>query len=234
MIWSDGVNRTKPVLFTYDKRFRTAPPNTTRRRELHQRLMACLEENGLTADQVVVLPGNKTFVRESPAILRSYLAMVQIPVGCRVLHDCGRAFFEKGESVIEQCCNVQTATYPPAIHHYLSPNDNRLHGAAKGKWRGICAELGWGKDKVVEGDTFLLGVLTRASSQAICGYFQRNILWARGTPTLRRCKAWLSLMGKGRIVQNRYFGSCTRSYRRFTSHYMLRRRMSRPSHPPNL
>jgi len=36
---------------------------------------------------------------------------------------------------LEELGFQQHESYPPAVHHYLSPNDNRLHGTAKQNWR---------------------------------------------------------------------------------------------------
>ncbi|MEI7892455.1 MAG: hypothetical protein WCI05_05160 [Myxococcales bacterium] len=37
--------------------------------------------------------------------------------------------------MLEELGFEQHAAYPPAVHHYLSPNDNCLHGSAKQRWR---------------------------------------------------------------------------------------------------
>jgi hypothetical protein len=39
-----------------------------------------------------------------------------------------------GLESIDEC---KTCTYPSDVHQFLSPNDNRLHGAAKSIWKGV-------------------------------------------------------------------------------------------------
>lgn len=156
LIWADGINRTKPVLFTYDKRFRFSDIKTPRRKQLYQRLQSALVKNGLVPEQVILLEGTRKYVGESSCILRSFLETANILPESIIFHDQGHAFKEAGQSVIEKWTSARDYTYPPPVHQFISPNDCHLHGAAKAKWRSISAENGWGPDDAVESELCLL------------------------------------------------------------------------------
>jgi len=103
LLWADGDNnRTKPILFTHDSRFRTDNVKTPRRRSIYNHQKRFLEENGLSADQIVVLPGKRYYVPESPDIVRKYLSHFQLDPRCVIFTDKGKAFFDKGKSVVSE------------------------------------------------------------------------------------------------------------------------------------
>ena len=49
--------------------------------------------------------------------------------------DNGNSFQEKKQDLLVQLGFARHASYPAAVHQYLSPNDNKLHGTAKRKWK---------------------------------------------------------------------------------------------------
>ena len=66
--------------------------------------------------------------------------------------------------------------YPAAVHQYLSPNDNKLHGAAKSKWRSMFTAF----DNDIEGSIALLNCLDSVSSDSIRSWWMRNLFLANG------------------------------------------------------
>jgi len=70
--------RTKPVLFTRDKRYRKTGITTPRRREAYKRLQDALGKNGLVPEQVVLLEGNGKYVAENPGLVRTYLEQAEL------------------------------------------------------------------------------------------------------------------------------------------------------------
>ena len=105
---------------------------------------------GVGANQVVWLGGSSHYVPESRALVERFRATNQIPPNSVIFHDKGNAFMDHGESIIPSLFGTLSATYPPLVHQFLRPNDNRFHGAAKAKWRSLAAERGWGKDEAVD------------------------------------------------------------------------------------
>ena len=79
LIWADGVMRTPPVLFTFDKCFCTDSLTTPRRIAAHERFQKCLAELNLSPSQVVVLNGNKMYVRENPDLLVIFSPGMKLP-----------------------------------------------------------------------------------------------------------------------------------------------------------
>jgi hypothetical protein len=74
--WADGVNRTPPMLFTYDVAFRHDRKRTTRRDDQVARLDDCLARHGIDASRVVFV-GKKegegrSYVAESGHLLRLF------------------------------------------------------------------------------------------------------------------------------------------------------------------
>ena len=79
--------RSRPVLFTYDKRFRMTGTTTERRKAAFRKLQDALSRNGVLPEQVVVLEGNRKYVAESPTIVRAFLGMVDLPPGSVIFTD---------------------------------------------------------------------------------------------------------------------------------------------------
>jgi hypothetical protein len=52
-----------------------------------------------------------------------------------ILSDGGASFKKKSESIFDDLSFKKAEVYPAPVHQYLSPNDNRLHGVAKARWR---------------------------------------------------------------------------------------------------
>ena len=97
----------------------------------------CLERYGIDAARVVYVGQKKgktrSYVAESTSLL--FFKKYDVPHGAVVLSDHGGSFFEHGKSVLVELGFQKHVCYPAEVHHYLSPNDNRLHGTAKHTWR---------------------------------------------------------------------------------------------------
>jgi len=65
--------RTRPILFSYDKRFRQTGITTPRRRAIYRKLQDALNNNGLHPEQVVLLGDTRKYVPDSQTILRTFL-----------------------------------------------------------------------------------------------------------------------------------------------------------------
>ncbi len=138
-LWADGVNRTPSMLFTYNAAFRHDRNPTTRRAAQVKHLDEALRKYHIAPNRVVYVGESKgetrTYVPESPALLRQFFKNYKAPQGAVALSDNGNSLFEEGKSVLLGLGFERHECYPAAVHQYLSPNDNHLHGTAKQAWR---------------------------------------------------------------------------------------------------
>ena len=175
-IWADGVNRTSAMLFTYNAAFRCDRNLTERRVAQVKHLNECLKKYGITPERIVYVGKEKNetreYVPESPELLRRFFQYHGVPQGAVILSDNGKSFFEQGKSVLLDLGFQKHECYPAAVHHYLSPNDNRLHGTAKQAWRTSGVNY---KDDV-ESCSLLLNRLDRDTCVQSKWWFDRNIL----------------------------------------------------------
>lgn len=139
VVWADGMNRTPPMLFTYNPEFRRDRHPTVRRVALIQHFDEGLKEKGIDRQRIVYVGKEKgesrSYVAESPALLRNFFEHYPVPECAVILSDLGGSFVDQGKSVLLDLGFQKHVCYPAAVHQYLSPNDNRLHGTAKKAWR---------------------------------------------------------------------------------------------------
>ena len=88
-----------------------------------------------------------------------------------VFSDGGNSFKEKCASVLE-ALGFTHEVYPAAVHQYLSPHDNKLHGTAKRSWRTACHDF----TDDVYCSIKLLHLLDRDTVAHSKTWFDRNIL----------------------------------------------------------
>lgn len=144
-VWSDGVNRTPSVLFTFNGKFRH---DRVAQRYARQEWRAdkfvldgTMKRLGIAPSRVIYIGDEKRetriYVPESPVLIRRFFDLYQVPEGCVIFSDNGKSMYENKTSVLLNLGFARHSTYPAAVHQYLSPNDNRLHGAAKQQWRNM-------------------------------------------------------------------------------------------------
>lgn len=216
LIWADGdLNRSRPVMFTSDPRFRSTDISTPRRAAIFRHFQQCLHEYSLSPDQVVFLKHAGKYVPESRKLVRRYLKKVQVPENSLIFSDGGQAWRRKGKPIIPKYTPARTTAYPSMVHQYLSPNDNSLHGAAKAKWRAMGAEKGWSVKDAVASDLYLLSVLTHADPVATRSYFTRNLFLSGEPVTLARCSALANFRYRKNQSKERFFARCARERSQF-------------------
>ena len=176
VVWSDGVNRTPPALFTYNQKFRLDRVGRTVWVQDRDILVSTLARYGIQATRVIYLgtgaTTSRTYVSESADLLRRFFELYQIPKGVVMFSDNGAAFFPDGVSAITPLGFAKHVPYPAPVHQYLSPNDNRLHGTAKARWRNSRVDF---KDDV-ESSLMLLHDLDVDLAEYGETWFKRNIL----------------------------------------------------------
>lgn len=176
VVWADGMNRTPPMLFTYNPEFRRDRNTTARRATLVQHFDDCLKEIGIDAKRIVYVGKEKgesrSYVTESAALLRIFFKHYKIPKRSVILSDLGSSFVDQGKSVLLDLGFQKHVCYPAAVHQYLSPNDNRLHGTAKKVWRE--SNLDYKDD--VRSSIFLLHCLDNDIQTQSKMWFDRNMI----------------------------------------------------------
>ena len=156
VVWSDGVNRTPPVLFTFNRKFRLDRLGRKRWVQERDKLVNALARFGIHAKRVIDLGAEKhearIYASESAELLRRCFALYPIPPNVVVFSDHGKSFFPGGVSALASLGLAKHVPYPAPVHQHLSPNDNRLHGTAKAKWRNSGVDF---KDDVESSLLFL-------------------------------------------------------------------------------
>ena len=102
--------------------------------------------------------------------------------------DDGTAFVDKGTDVIDSL-GIRRGVHPPAIHQFVSPNDNRLHGESKQVWRTTTVDT---SDDVVT-SIRLLKHIDDVSEEHVEQWFQRQFPcwrhWTTGQES-SECHFW--------------------------------------------
>ena len=176
VVWSDGVNRTPPVLFTYNGKLRLDRVGRKAWVQERDKLVNALARFDINAKRVIYMGAEKNETRlytsESAELLHRFFALYQIPPNVVVFSDKGKSFFPGGVSALESLGFAKHVSYPAPVHQHLSPNDNRLHGTAKARWRNSGVDF---KDDV-ESSLLLLSYLDVDLAAHGVTWFKRNIL----------------------------------------------------------
>ena len=176
VVWSDGVNRTPSILFTFNGKFRLDRVGRKAWVLEKEKLVNALARFGINAKRVIYIGAEKNETRiyasESAKLLQRFFALYQIPPNVVVFSDNGKSFFPGGVSALESLGFAKHVSYPAPVHQYLSPNDNRLHGTAKARWRNSGVDF---KDDV-ESSLLLLSHLDVDLVANGTTWFKRSIL----------------------------------------------------------
>ena len=176
-IWADGKNHTPAVLFTFNPKFRRDLSKTVARCLLEKALDAALEEYDINPNRVVYVgkpKGEKrTYVPETAELVRLFFGVYGVEPKTIIFSDEGNSFKEGAESVLDKLGFEKHITYPPSVHQYLSPNDNKLHGTAKSVWKKQ-KEVKFIDD--VRSSCLLLSLLDRDTQVHSKTWFEKNIL----------------------------------------------------------
>ena len=130
---------------------------------------------------------------------------------CTVLSDNGNAFKDDGVDIFDALGFKLHRSFPAAVHQYLSPNDNRLHGAAKKAW--IEAMVDFSDDVLAW--CYLTNHLDWCNKD-VCGWFDVNLQLKEEKPTLKRVEALIKgervgvLQGVPERVSHLYGLGCMR------------------------
>lgn len=186
MVWADGVNRTPPMVFTYNPDFQNEnqwirPPSgkkrrlTDNRRDTLAQRTAAMKCFSIQEIQVKYLYSSTSkYCKESASIVRQFFEAYResIPKNSVVFHDSGTAFNKVTEDLTGEFSVQSFVEYPSCVHELISPNDNNLHGACKQVWRN--------QENIREGDLYstlhLLYLLGNYEKSSIINHFQQNFI----------------------------------------------------------
>lgn len=210
-VWADAKNHTPAMLFTLNPQFRRNRHATARRSRQVDDLDRCLEFYCIKADRIVHIGKQKgekgCYASESPDLLRRFFEHYGVPDGCTILSDNSKSFFEKGEDILRKLEFQRHCCYPAPVHQYLSPNDNRLHGAAKKEWR----ESGVNFSDDVFASSYLLHLLD-SHTKHVGKWFKKNLQLEAQEPILSGVENLI----KGTVLTTSvYYQDCLREYRIF-------------------
>lgn len=176
VVWSDGVNRTPPALFTFNGKFRLDRVGRQTWIQEREKLVNALVRFGIDAKRILYIGAEKNETRlyasESAELLRRFFALYQLPPNVVVFSDNGKSFFPGGVTALESLGFAKHVSYPAPVHQHLSPNDNRLHGTAKARWRNRGVDF----EDDVESSLLLLSHLDVELAAHGAMWFRRNIL----------------------------------------------------------
>jgi len=79
--------------------------------------------------------GDKTYCPEHVDAVDAFLRKYQLSKNHHLLSDAGPAFKKEGIHIFQDYGFEAWAMYTPAVHQYMSPNDNMAHAVAKRRWR---------------------------------------------------------------------------------------------------
>ena len=102
------------------------------------------------------------------------------------MHDGGKHFKERDESIFDQLGFQKHETYPTAVHQYLSPNDNYLHGC-KSAWKKDYYNVQY----AVEAPLRLMQLLDLDTVKHSKEYFERNLFHVTKQRVAELIKDWI-------------------------------------------
>jgi len=207
-IWADGKNRTPAVLYTFNKAFRTDIKNTKKQKEKYERLIELLTHYEINSKRCIYMGDGdgetRYMVSESSDLLRIFFEKYKIPKNCVIFSDCGNAFFDKGNSVLNELGFDIHRTYPAPVHRYLSPNDNNLHGSSKSSWRQ--SDIDFQDD--VSSSLMLLNHIDVDTIAYSKHWFNRNIIRLEEDDVM-------GLIGNLTMEKSKYKEECMNLYQNF-------------------
>lgn len=196
------------MLFTYNPEFDSTRSLTRRRRPRIDMLASLKKKYRISEQRIVYLGGkynNKTYASESIDLLRHFFEVYGDMKGKVVIRDDGRSMSEG----LTQFGFKEDIILPSVVHHYLSVNDNDVHGLAKTRWRNT---KGIDFTDDLMSSLTLLRELDSISAHHIRKLFDRNFMRRVERPSLDDA---LALIGPGEGTWSRWHFQKLREYRMF-------------------
>ena len=206
-IWGDGQDHTPCILYTYNKKFRITELNMEHKHDDEKRLLSLLETYKISKNRIVVINddtnGNRQYVSESPELYKAFFGTYKINKNIILYSDNSNAFSDGSNDILKKIGFNFHQYYPVPAHQYLSPNDNGLHGAAKGIWR----QSGVNYSDDVEASIKLMNTLDAQTQLHSEQWFKRNLF------NLQENQVY-ALIGNMKMEKCKFKKKCERLYQR--------------------
>jgi hypothetical protein len=203
-MWHGRHISTPAIMFTYNQAFRRDRNVTEKRAAALKRIDSLLRKYKIDKSRIVYVGKQsnekRTFVGESPNLVKRFFEIHKCQRGV-IFSDAGNSFFEGGASVLENL-HFTHVTYPPPVHQYLSPNDNRLHGVAKNRWRN--SGKAYADD--IESSIELLHCLDQVSLEQHNKWMERNF-------SIFDSAEAVAFINGDQLERSLYFQKCLTDYR---------------------
>jgi hypothetical protein len=204
-VWADGKPWTKAMLFTYNKDFRS------------DRAKQLFRELNIDAGRVVVLeqPGGsrQVYATECADFVSTFFDLHTVNKGDHIMCDGGGSFKVQNISIFEDLGYDMHAVYPAPVHQFLSPNDNRLHGVAKQRWRSAKIDF---SDDVVS-SLRLLRELDNIERPLVKKWFNINFQLDNDDVTSEAAEACIFGFHRDKNDRADWFKQCKTDYEEFVA-----------------
>ena len=202
------MDRTPAILFTMNRAFLRDRGSTARLRAQSEHLEERADALGIDLGRIEYVGRGKgergVYVSEKSDLVKRFFRRYGIRSGCVALADGGAAFKDGSRSILTEMGFDRHVVYPSAVHAFLSPNDNSLHGAAKRAWREM--DLDWHDD--VASSLELLALIDRHTSK-VRDYFTRNLQLGARMPSMVGIQAIINIAAGSRSA---FHQDCFRTY----------------------
>lgn len=208
LLYSNG-QQSPCLCFTYCKDFNFKRGQSAAAVQHNNRLRALLAEYNIDHNRIKVIPvprGKSTkYAKEDAGMVKQMLDAYEID--CEFMHtDNGNAFKRDGEDVVEEL-GFTRFTAAPAIHQYVSPNDNLFHGARKKIWRASTTDF----SDPIRSALSLMKTFDDAELSTVKDYFTKNFFLDNRRPSDAEIG---KVIGTGIETNHAYFAECFIKYRR--------------------
>ena len=228
MLWADGSNNTKAVLYSHNPAFdlqvvtnaeasnaRGKQSRVAKAKEQLAHLRTVMAEYGIAEDRIVYIEsetGSK-YCAESADVYRHFIKKYKSRLNhanVAIIRDAGRSFTPGGVSLFQSMTTSlgYECVLPPMLHHFHSPCDNKHHGVVKSKWRTLRSH----GDDVVS-SLFLLQQLDQVPGDHIKGWFATNFCFdTQDKSEAVLTKALEKLYFGKQAVMHEYHDDCLEAY----------------------
>ena len=173
------------------------------------------QEFGIDQRRVTVLKQppakSKTYARDSVQQVTDFFQLYVIDNNHHILSDGGASFKKKSESIFDDLPFKKAEGYPAPVNQYLSPNDNRLHGVAKARWRAKVKN--WKDD--VRNTLLLMKELDKVEQASIKGWFDTNLQLKEDEATAELAERCIFGDGSKSKRKFKFFEQCEKTMETF-------------------
>lgn len=172
LVTSDGVNHYPAMLFSHNPAFSGVNTGTAASKRKKAKLIDTAKRYGIELNRICYIDNTHTkYCKESYTITNMVMEHYRPHHIDIMFSDQGNAFKTGDDTIIGDLHHYRYYQFPPAVHQFLSVNDNNLHGAAKKVWRQKIQDF----SDDVEASLCLLACLDAVKREAIKAWWCRNM-----------------------------------------------------------